>query len=98
MRFDIEAMGVRAVEVRWFEPLGSRYSTVYRELEEDLEAIDGVESAKASRYSAYLKIATHVARSEDVLRDVRDVLEARFIDATTELIDRGLQSDQGAGR
>lgn len=87
MKIEIEVFDwVSRVEIRWFDPLGSRFSPEYRELEEELEAIDGVERVTVLRYSASVKVAGHAATLEAVASDVVELLQARYPHATIEQV------------
>lgn len=57
-------------------PFGSQYHSKYRELQDDLEGVHGVETAVVSRYSAQVTLAPHIATAPDVAKGLCDVLAA----------------------
>lgn len=61
--------------VRWHFALGKLNNTVYRTLEADLEAIDGVESVNMQRYSCKIRLATHVTDAFKAAAQVAETLE-----------------------
>lgn len=64
MEFELEAVGVDVIEVRWTKSFGRLTSPVYGAILDCFEAVEGVDRIELLRYSALVKIATHLVSPE----------------------------------
>lgn len=64
----------RIVQVRWLQPFGKLHFSLLRDLQEDFEAIQGVEEVELKKYSAVLLIAPHVTTAAQVAYEVEGLL------------------------
>lgn len=59
MEFELEAVGIDVIEIRWAKSFGKLNSPVYNAILDCLECVEGVDKIELLRYSAQVKIATH---------------------------------------
>lgn len=64
MEFELSAVGVDVIEVRWAKAFGRLSSPVYSAILDCLESVEGVDKIELLRYSALIKIATHLISPE----------------------------------
>lgn len=64
MEFELEAVGIDVIEVRWTKSFGRLTSPVYGAILDCLECVEGVDKIELLRYSALVKIATHLISPE----------------------------------
>ncbi len=64
MQFELEVVGIDVIEVRWTKSFGRLTSPVYGAILDCLECVEGVDKIELLRYSALVKIATHLLSPE----------------------------------
>lgn len=60
MEFELEAVGRDVIAIRWSKAFGPLSSPVYESILDCLHGVEGVDKIELLRYSALVKIATHM--------------------------------------
>lgn len=72
----VERLHDDVIQARWLLPLGQGDQALA--LENYFDKINGVEDVRVYKYSATLRVATHVANIQDIQAEVKKVLELYF--------------------